>query len=86
MSYSFSFRDRDRPRLSDRLRGKSGDELFNELRKELDQDRKSFFKNPSATPASNFGSSTGSTFPRVSYLVVKSVPSFSIMHGLLLAI
>lgn len=67
MSYSFSFRDRDRPRLSDRLRGKSGDELFNELRKELDQDRKSFFKNPSATPASNFGSSTGSTFPRVSY-------------------
>lgn len=77
MSYSFSFRDRDRPRLSDRLRGKSGDELFNELRKELDQDRKSFFKNPSATPASNFGSSTGSTFPRVSYLV-NSVPSFSI--------
>lgn len=80
MSYSFSFRDRDRPRLSDRLRGKSGDELFNELRKELDQDRKSFFKSPSATPASNFGSSTGSTFPRVSYLEVKSVPSFSIMH------
>jgi len=53
---NFSFSFRDKPRLSERLRGKSGDELFKELRKELDHDRKSFFDSPS----SNFGTSTGS--------------------------
>lgn len=52
--YSF----RDRPKLSERIRGKSGDELIKELRKELDQDRKMFFEtNPNWGPA-------GSTFPR----------------------
>lgn len=61
MSFSYSFRDR--PRLSDRIRGKSGDELFNELRKEFDQDSKSFFGRPS----SNFGASAGSTFPRAAH-------------------
>lgn len=55
--YSF----RDRPRLSDRIRGKSGDELMKELRKELDQDRKMFFEtNPNWGPA-------GSTFPRAGH-------------------
>lgn len=55
--YSF----RDRPRLSDRIRGKSGDELIKELRKELDQDRKTFFEtNPNWGPA-------GSTFPRAGH-------------------
>lgn len=56
--YSF----RDRPRLSERIRGKSGDELMKELRKEIDQDRKMFFDtNPHWGPA-------GSTFPRVSLI------------------
>lgn len=54
--YSF----RDKPRLSERIRGKSGDELLKELRKELDQDRKMFFE-----PNPNFGPA-GSTFSRVS--------------------
>lgn len=65
----YSFRDRDRPRLSERIRGKSGDELFKELRKELDQDRNLFFDNPSSssTPASKWGS-TRSSIPRVSNL------------------
>lgn len=66
----YSFRDRDRPRLSDRIRGKSGDELFKELRKELDQDRKLFFDSPSGSPTSNWSSSTGSSFPRVSEKVI----------------
>lgn len=35
---SFSFRDK--PRLSDRLRGKSGDEIFDELQKALDENKK----------------------------------------------
>lgn len=58
MSFSYF---RDKPKLSERIRGKSGDELFKELRKEIDQDRKMFFDtNP------NWGSSpAGSTFPRV---------------------
>lgn len=43
---SFSFRDK--PRLSDRIRGKSGDEILNEFREHFDQDRKMFFDtNPS---------------------------------------
>lgn len=54
------FRERPRTRLSDRIRGKSGDEVFQELRQELDKDRKMFFdSNPNwgFTPAS-------SAFPR----------------------
>ncbi|PNF16675.1 hypothetical protein B7P43_G05417 [Cryptotermes secundus] len=39
---SFSFRDK--PRLRDRLRGKSGDEILNELKEQIDQDRKMFFE------------------------------------------
>jgi hypothetical protein len=41
MSYSF----RDRSRLRDRLRGKSGDEILNELKEQIDHDRKMFFEN-----------------------------------------
>jgi hypothetical protein len=57
---SFSFRDR--PRLSERLRGKSGDELLNEMKEQFDQDRKMFFDT-----APSFGSTpmTG-PFSRVS--------------------
>lgn len=59
---SYSFRDKPRSRLSDRLRGKSGDELLQEIRQEFDKDRKMFYdSNPNwgFTPA-------GSAFPRVS--------------------
>ena len=57
---SFSFRDR--PRLSERLRGKSGDEILNEIKEQFDQDRKMFFDT-----APSFGSTpmTG-PFSRVS--------------------
>ncbi|KAK7869544.1 hypothetical protein R5R35_002312 [Gryllus longicercus] len=40
MSYSF----RNRPKLSDRYRGKSGDEILNELKNQIDEDRKMFFE------------------------------------------
>lgn len=43
--YVMSFSFRDKPRLSERLRGKSGDEILNELKEHLDQDRKMFFDN-----------------------------------------
>lgn len=51
---SFSFRDR--PTLRDRLRGKSGDEIMEELKQSLDQDRKKFFEsrpNWKQSPASS---------------------------------
>lgn len=34
---------RDRPKLSDRLRGKSGDELINEIKKEFEDNKKNWF-------------------------------------------
>jgi len=57
-----SFSYRDRPRLSERLRGKSGDEILNEIKEQFDQDRKMFFDT-----APSFGSTpmTG-PFSRVS--------------------
>ena len=63
MSQSF----RDRPRLSDRLRNKSGDEILQSLREELDQDKKMFFD---STPAWGESASTKSPFARVSWCVV----------------
>ncbi|XP_063240288.1 BAG domain-containing protein Samui-like [Bacillus rossius redtenbacheri] len=50
---SFSFRDR--PSLSERLRGRTGDQLLQDLEKEIEEDRKMFFdKGPSwnTTPRS----------------------------------
>ncbi|KAJ1526852.1 hypothetical protein ONE63_008411 [Megalurothrips usitatus] len=41
---SFAFRDKDRPSLRDRLRGKSGDQILEELRKKLDKDKEMFFE------------------------------------------
>lgn len=39
-----SFYFRDRPKFSDRLRGKSGDELLQEIKQQFDEDSKSFFE------------------------------------------
>ncbi|XP_034243416.1 BAG domain-containing protein Samui [Thrips palmi] len=41
---SFGFRDKDRPSLRDRFRGKSGDQILEELRKKLDKDKEMFFE------------------------------------------
>nr|CAD7463273.1 unnamed protein product [Timema tahoe] len=38
------FTYRDKPSLSERLRGKSGDQLFQDLEKELEDNRKMFFE------------------------------------------
>jgi hypothetical protein len=57
---SFSFRDK--PRLRDRLRGKSGGEILNELKEQIDQDRKMFFE---TTPSWGSMPTTG-PFSRVS--------------------
>jgi hypothetical protein len=70
---SFSFRDK--PRLSDRLRGKSGDELLNELKEQFDQDRKMFFDT-----APSWGSTPmSSPFSRVSRTLVCN-SHYSIAH------
>ncbi|XP_047108170.1 BAG domain-containing protein Samui-like isoform X1 [Schistocerca piceifrons] len=61
---SFSFRDK--PRLSERLRGKSGDDLINELKNHIDQERKMFFDTApnwgSVHPSGSFSSRTGFPF------------------------
>ncbi|KAJ9580210.1 hypothetical protein L9F63_004153 [Diploptera punctata] len=60
-----SFSYRDKPRLSERLRGKSGDEILNELEEQFDQDRKMFFEtNPNwrSTPMTGPFSRTGFPF------------------------
>jgi len=52
---SFGFRDRvkrDRPRLSDRFRGKSGEEIVEELRKDFAKRKQMFFD--TAPRTSNF--------------------------------
>ncbi|KAK3930174.1 BAG domain-containing protein Samui [Frankliniella fusca] len=54
---SFGFRDKDRPSLRDRFRGKSGDQIVEELRKKLDSDREMFFErvpNPSSFRRAGF--------------------------------
>lgn len=57
------FTYRDRPKLSERLRGKSGEELMNEMKSDLDKGRRMFFESPSwGTRHNNSG------FPRVSEL------------------
>lgn len=55
------FTYRDKPRLSERLRGKSGEEILNELKSDLDKDRRMFFDSPSWGTRKNI-----SAFPRVS--------------------
>ncbi|KAF4522070.1 hypothetical protein B566_EDAN004053 [Ephemera danica] len=57
MSHSF----RDRGRLGDRFKNKSGDEILQSLREQLDQDKKMFFD---ATPAWGETTSTTSPFSR----------------------
>ncbi|KAL0278892.1 UNVERIFIED_CONTAM: hypothetical protein PYX00_000573 [Menopon gallinae] len=54
------FTYRDRPKLSDRLRGKSGEEILNELQCDLDKERRMFFDSPWRARHNNSG------FPRVS--------------------
>lgn len=62
MCVSMSFPFRDKERLADRLRGKSGDEILNELKEQIDHDRKMFF---GTTPS--WGSMpTNVSFSRVS--------------------
>ena len=62
-----SFSYRNKPRLSERLRGRSGDEILNELEQQLDEDRKMFFEtNPNWRPTPMTGS-----FSRVSVPVSK---------------
>ncbi|PSN40470.1 hypothetical protein C0J52_11610 [Blattella germanica] len=59
-----SFSYRDKPRLSERLRGKSGDEILNEMKEQLDQDRKMFFEtNPSWTSTPMTGPFSRAGFP-----------------------
>ena len=41
------FTSRDNSKLSDRLWGKSGEEILNELASDLDPDRRMFFDTPS---------------------------------------
>lgn len=57
------FNYRDKPKLSDRFRGKSGEEILNELQSELDNpNRGTFFGSPSWRTRHN----NSSGFPRVS--------------------
>ena len=44
---------RDRPRLSDRFRGKSGNDLMNEIKKEFEDSKKAWFAD---RPSSHFNS------------------------------
>uniref|UniRef100_A0A146MCF4 BAG domain-containing protein Samui n=1 Tax=Lygus hesperus TaxID=30085 RepID=A0A146MCF4_LYGHE len=62
---SFPFRDRDRPSLRDRLRGfgKSGDEIMEQLKQSLDEDRKNFFESNSKFGRSPGGFSSSRGFP-----------------------
>lgn len=48
MSYYF----RDKPRFSDRLRGNSGDDLMESLKRQFDQDSKLFFEPTSSQRSS----------------------------------
>lgn len=58
---------RDKSRLSDRLKGKSTDEIINEIRSDFDKDRTSFFDRPSTNrTGSRFGPSVDQFFSRVS--------------------
>ncbi|KAK6624160.1 hypothetical protein RUM44_011018 [Polyplax serrata] len=56
------FTYRDKPKLADRLRGKTGEELLNELASDFDPDRRMFFDSPSWRQRHN----NPSRFPRVS--------------------
>lgn len=55
------FTYRDKPRLSERLRGKSGEEILNEFKSDLNKGRRMFFDPPSWGTRENI-----SGFPRVS--------------------
>lgn len=58
---------RDKSRLSDRLKGKSTDEIINEIRSDFDKDRGSFFDRPSSNRTrSRLGPSVDQFFTRVS--------------------
>ena len=48
---SFGFRDKERPSLRDRLRGKSGDQILEELRRKLDKDKEMFFERAPNPPS-----------------------------------
>lgn len=59
-----SFYFRDRPKFGDRLRGKSGDELLQEIKQQFDEDSKSFFEPTNRSQRDPF--ERHSTFSRVS--------------------
>lgn len=60
-----SFYFRDRPKFSDRLRGKSGDELLQEIKQQFDEDSKSFFEPTNRSGRDSF--ERHSAFSRVSF-------------------
>lgn len=63
-----SFYFRDRPKFSDRLRGKSGDELLQEIKQQFDEDSKSFFEPTNRPGRDSF--ERHSAFSRVSFFYI----------------
>lgn len=58
-----SFYYRDKPKFSDRLRGKSSDEILQEMKQKFDQDSSSFFEPTARTAREPFERHAG--FSRV---------------------
>ena len=60
-----SFYFREKPRISDRLRGKSGDEILEEIKQHFEEDTDSFFEPNMRSSRDPFERHTA--FPRVSF-------------------
>lgn len=72
-----SFYFREKPRVSDKLRGKTGDEILQEIKQHFDEDTNSFFE-PSNMRMSRDPFERHTNFPRVSFYILLFFP---ILHN-----
>lgn len=63
-----SFYFREKPRVSDRLRGKTGDEILQEIKQHFNEDTDSFFEPNTRLSRDPFERHTN--FPRVSFYIL----------------
>lgn len=69
-----SFYFREKPKISDRLRGKSGDEILQEIKQQFNEDTDSFFEPNMRLSRDPF--ERHANFPRVSVFFLYNAVSF----------